>query len=362
MGYMFYGATAFNQLLDKWDVSKVENMYYMFTGATAFNQSLNNWNVSSVVNMTDMFTGATVFNQSLDKWDVGKTIYMTDMFSGATAFNQSLAGWNLSSLYDMTSMLDNSGLDCNNYSETLKDWAYNSVGGKGNHTTPSGIKLGAATLKYSSGVKTAHDILTQAAGWTIDDDSVGACIVTPVTLLSFTAKAQANNTALLQWATTSETNNKGFGIQRSPAGASWIDLTFVNSLASGGNSSVQINYQFTDNSPLAGENYYRLKQVDLDGTASYSAVQELNFNNLSTALQVSPNPATDKVRVTLPAGASDNVPFKLVTADGKVILSGTMSNISGYGSISVSNVATGLYFLQIIINNTKQVCRLQVRH
>jgi hypothetical protein len=104
-----------------------------------------------------------------------------------------------------------------------------------------------------------------------------------------------------------------------------------------------------------------LKQVDLTGAATYSVVQELNFSNLAT-LQVSPNPATGDVRVTLPAGTGNSVPYKLIGTDGKVILSGTMNNINSYGHISVSNVASGLYFLQIITNKLVVNCKLQVVH
>ncbi|MDR0792351.1 MAG: T9SS type A sorting domain-containing protein, partial [Chitinophagaceae bacterium] len=191
--------------------------------------------------------------------------------------------------------------------------------------------------------------------------AMNKCIVTPITLLSFTAEAQTNNTVLLQWATATETNNKGFSIQRSADGANWTDLSFVNSMATGGNSSVQNNYQYTDNNPFAGENYYRLKQIDLNNAANYSAVQQLNFNKQATALQVLPNPASGDVRVTL-TGAGGNVRYRLISMNGSVILSGTMNNADGYGRISVSNVATGLYFLQIITNNTVQSCKLMVTH
>jgi surface protein len=396
MAYMFESASSFNEQVGNWDVSKVTDMESMFQEATVFNQPLNNWNVSSLTNMSWMFEGASSFNQSLndwdsktgsvtdmtgmfafttsfdqplDNWDVSKVTNMYGMFYGASSFNQSLGNWNLSSVLpaattndnSMFLMLDNSGLDCINYSETLKGWANNSVGGKGNNTTPSGIALGADGLKYSSGVQAAHDILTQAAGWTISDGGVGGCSVLPINLLNFTAKAQ-NNTALLQWTTSTETNNKGFSVQRSADGANWTDLAFVNSRATNGNSSTQLGYQYTDNNPLAGSNYYRLKQIDLSSAASYSAVQELDFNNSAAALQVVPNPAGGDVRVTLPATAGSSVPYKLVSANGSVITSGTMSNTNGSGKISVSNVASGMYFLQIIINNTVQSCKLQVVH
>jgi hypothetical protein len=206
---------------------------------------------------------------------------------------------------------------------------------------------------------TAADGLATITG--LNNTDVYAIETTGLTLLNFTAAAQPNNTALLQWATATEANNKGFDVQRSTDGASWIDLVFVNSQTPGGNSSLQLHYHFTDADHLAGNNFYRLKQVDLSGTATYSAVRELSFNNLAT-LQASPNPASGEVRVTLPAGAGNNVPYKLTGTNGNVILSGTMSNIGGYGRISVSNVAAGLYFLKVITNNIVINYKLQIVH
>jgi hypothetical protein len=265
----------------------------------------------------------------------------------------------------MNGMFINTGMSCSNYSSTLKGWASNLAGGTG--TTPPNVTLGDVTFgttgtTYAADVQTARDALTNA-GWTIIDGGVGGCTVSvlPITLFNFTAKAQANNTALLQWTTATETNNKGFSVQRSADGTNWTDLAFVNSRATNGNSNTQLNYQYTDKNPLAGSNYYRLKQVDLTGAASYSAAQGLDFSNLVT-LKVSPNPATGEVRVTLPAAAGSNVQYKLIGANGNVILSGTMSNTNGYGKISVSNVAAGMYFLQIITDNTMQSCKLQVTH
>jgi surface protein len=372
MSQMFYVATKFNSSLNGWGAKthNVKNMSGMFNGATAFNQPLDGWDVSSDTSMQEMFSSALAFDQPLADWKTGNVVDMGAMFDVAQSYNQMLANWDLHSItnlqveyFGMTHMLDFSGLDCTTYSETLIGWAnnLNLPGAVGQKTTPTGINLGAQGLHYSrSGIGAeAHDSLTSPSigNWIINDAGP-SCTPLPITLLSFTAQAQANNTALLQWATATETNNKGFYVERSPNGANWTDLTFVNSQATDGNSSVQLNYQYTDNNPLAGENYYRLKQVDLNGTVAYSEVQELNFNK---QLQVSPNPASGEVRVTLPTGAS-NVPYKLIGTDGKVILSGTMNNIGGYGRISVSNISAGMYFLQIIINNTKQTCKLQVVH
>jgi surface protein len=92
MEHMFYGASAFNQDLSKWDVSKVTVMASMFYGASAFNQDLSKWDVSKVTVMASMFYGASAFNQDLSKWDVSKVTTMASMFYGASAFDRELSG------------------------------------------------------------------------------------------------------------------------------------------------------------------------------------------------------------------------------------------------------------------------------
>ena len=67
---MFCNATTFNQPLDNWNVSKVENMSYMFCGAKKFNQPLNSWDVSNVTDMLGMFRCAESFNQPLSLWGI----------------------------------------------------------------------------------------------------------------------------------------------------------------------------------------------------------------------------------------------------------------------------------------------------
>jgi len=91
MSYMFWEATSFNQPLEQWDVSSVNDMSWMFEGATLFNQPLEQWDVSSVSDMRGMFWAATSFNQPLEQWDVSNAKNMDSMFNGATSLSKQLS-------------------------------------------------------------------------------------------------------------------------------------------------------------------------------------------------------------------------------------------------------------------------------
>jgi len=86
----------------------------------------------------------------------------------------------------------------------------------------------------------------------------------PIELIYFHAY-QVGEEVQLKWSTASEINNRGFEILRSENGIDWEALDFVNGV---GNSTATNFYQYTDRFPKKGINYYRLKQIDFDGSNS----------------------------------------------------------------------------------------------
>jgi hypothetical protein len=182
----------------------------------------------------------------------------------------------------------------------------------------------------------------------------------PITLQSFTAQAQGGE-GLLQWTTATEVNDKGFFVERSADGATWQDITFVPSkAANNGNSSTPLSYKYIDGAPLAGVNYYPLKQEDLDGTAPYfSGTQEVTFDMLRP--RVYPVPASSQVTVVLPIGVA-STQYRLISVNGVTAQSGTIMNDGDYGKIPVSGVAAGMYFLQLMVNNEVQTYKIIVQH
>lgn len=107
----------------------------------------------------------------------------------------------------------------------------------------------------------------------------------PVTLVDFNAK-RVDKVIELDWATASEQNNSHFIIEKI---VSNNQFTAIGKVDGAGNSLVLLNYQFTDQNPLYGYNYYRLRQVDFDGKYSLSPVVSVNYN-FEKQLSVYPNP------------------------------------------------------------------------
>ena len=109
----------------------------------------------------------------------------------------------------------------------------------------------------------------------------------PVELVGFSAKADKANT-LLHWTTASESGNEGFVIEHSMDGISWYYLDLV---AGQGYSIEKQDYSYAHQDPDKGTNYYRLKQLDFDGSFEYSKIVSVFFNGDRTPMPlIYPNP------------------------------------------------------------------------
>ena len=124
----------------------------------------------------------------------------------------------------------------------------------------------------------------------------------PVEMVSFRAIKEEAGVKLL-WQTASETNNKGFYIQRSTNANEWETLGFVE----GDGYAVTLNdYQFMDTDPMSGLNYYRLRQVDFDDKFEYTDIVAVNnAQDINVQTFLYPNPTTDRFTFSI------NNPFEL---------------------------------------------------
>lgn len=272
MSLMFYEAYSFNQNIGNWDVSNVGDMGAMFLEAISFNQNISNWNVSSVATMWGMFQYATSFNQNIGNWNISNVSYGPQMFAGASSFNQNLGNWLFNNNADLAFFFEECGMDCSNYSLTLSGWANNPL-------TPSNRSLGASGRQYGPAAVSARNYLINNKGWTISGDTYNSsCVVVlPLSLLDFSVQKQPNNNITLSWQTENENLVSHFTIQRSSDADNadkWEDIGEIEAKneVSGTNS-----FNFIDDQPLKGINYYRLRINDQDGNFEYSPVRSVYF-------------------------------------------------------------------------------------
>ncbi len=160
-------------------------------------------------------------------------------------------------------------------------------------------------------------------GWYLDDIKVYYYAPVPVELTSFTAEV-GNGNVNLSWTTATETNNKGFYVERAssrqvgtmPRQGEWEKIGFVDGK---GTTSETQNYSFTDKNLSKGEYSYRLKQIDFDGTFDYSNIVEVNVEPVFqySLEQNYPNPFNPSTKIVYSIKETENVKLILYTALGE---------------------------------------------
>jgi hypothetical protein len=168
----------------------------------------------------------------------------------------------------------------------------------------------------------------------------------PVELVSFVA-LRAGSGAKLLWKTATERDNLGFEVLRSAGGGGWESLGFV---AGEGSSSAPVSYSFIDPlPPTAGEVTYRLKQVNRDGSFTYSPVAVLSTQRGPLAMQVFPNPGRGEGTVRFTLEESSDIELDLYAPDGRRVMHffGPVAADAGTQAHSVNyrHLPGGSYFL-----------------
>ncbi|MDP1726564.1 MAG: SBBP repeat-containing protein [Bacteroidota bacterium] len=170
----------------------------------------------------------------------------------------------------------------------------------------------------------------------------------PVQLISFdikTVKENDDDIVLCSWLTASEINNNYFSIERSKDAGHFESIGFIKG---SGNSNKTITYHFTDETPLPGISYYRLKQIDFDNKFEYSKIERIDLGKTNPDITVYPNPAKDQIYIE--SGNISNIVgyhVKIFNLMGQQVFDKPITQQPFKIDIS-SWIGKGLYFVQIV--------------
>ncbi|SDH13699.1 Por secretion system C-terminal sorting domain-containing protein [Dyadobacter soli] len=162
----------------------------------------------------------------------------------------------------------------------------------------------------------------------------------PVTLVTFEAQ-KAEKEVQLSWKTSAETNSDFFEIQRSRNAKDWKSIGRVHSA---GNSKVEAAYGYQDAAPIAGDNYYRLKMVDRDGTFAFSQIRMVSWSG--NALAIFPNPAADRLEMAV-KDWSQVAKIKVWNAGGGLVKETRQAAGGGEKYLPLIGFKPGNYILQV---------------
>lgn len=185
--------------------------------------------------------------------------------------------------------------------------------------------------------------------------------VLPVSLLSFDASA-SNNQAKLSWATASEANNNRFEVQRSSDNITYVTVATVKG---SGTSSQKSTYVAYDENPENGVNYYKLVQIDNDGTTKQLAIKSVNFSFAqASVVNVYPNPASGVLNVNVNSKTAQSATATLIGTNGSVYLSQALQLNAGANTATINlsgNVAPGQYVLTVAGSDLQESVKIMVK-
>ena len=159
----------------------------------------------------------------------------------------------------------------------------------------------------------------------------------PVNFILFKATLNASNTILLQWKTSGEINVASYNVERSMDGRNWIKIATVL-------PTPLHEYDYVDNALVAGLYYYRVKQVDTNGSYRLSIIRIIKLN-VDVRLSIWPNPVSNTLFIKSNFTKGN---FEITDVSGKIIRKDYIN--STVTTISLQQLANGVYTIRIFYN------------
>ncbi|HEV2482755.1 MAG TPA: T9SS type A sorting domain-containing protein [Puia sp.] len=191
--------------------------------------------------------------------------------------------------------------------------------------------------------------------WMVGVSMETSLFVLPLNISSFNASAEGNS-AVLQWTAATQINTDHYDVQYSQDGSGWESIGEVKV---SGDPDMAGNYNYVQYSPATGSAFYRIAQVNTDGSVSYTSIQRLSFGGLAGGLNFYPNPAHGQVTIASSAAATDNIKsVQLLSIDGRVLQVAT--GFRSGDSFDLSSYPAGVYIFAVRNNDgTTQTSKVQ---
>jgi pimeloyl-ACP methyl ester carboxylesterase len=217
------------------------------------------------------------------------------------------------------------------------------------NTTVTGLSI-AGTYTYE--LQTVDD----RVGWSYDTVSITvSSVALPVQWQYFNASVEGYSKVVLQWATASEISSEKFEVQRSSNG---IAYETIAAIAAAGNTSTEKRYSFSDLSPLRGDSYYRLRQIDRSGDHSFSKVVKVLITETSE-ISIAPNPAKDFIE--LRSNRSPIFAVQLLEMSGRILQQQSFNqSVANTIRFNVSAISRGMYLFRIVAANGATIKKIVI--
>jgi hypothetical protein len=205
--------------------------------------------------------------------------------------------------------------------------------------------LGAVSMGANANLE-GRMLTLSGAATTVAGDSlwIPGCLALPIELISFKGNRSREGDIVLKWSTASEINNDFFTIERSPDAVNW---EVAGTVAGAGNSTEQIDYEFTDFSCPNKQLYYRLKQTDFDKKFKYEAKIHIEKYKDPDQLSINVDLLNNYLNIVHKEGGQDIKAIHIYNVYGNEIYHSAI----GQSRIDISNFKSGSYLISIYLKS-----------
>ncbi|MEO6228773.1 MAG: fibronectin type III domain-containing protein [Ferruginibacter sp.] len=184
--------------------------------------------------------------------------------------------------------------------------------------------------------------------------------VLPVTYTDVNANKQGKNIAV-QWQVENQLNIRSYEVEKSINGSNFTKVNTRSAIT----SSTTATYNWLDKNAVTGDNFYRIRNIDLDGTTAYSKVVKVTIEKGKGEMVVYPNPVKNSIiTLQLKDMVKGQYNYRLLNGVGQVLLTGSIDHAGGNVAEKIklkSQIASGIYQLEVTeIDNSKTIIQVVV--